>query len=90
MSPPLLTAVFWDYPGYTDEGELRRALLENPSDAFRRWVLLRFIKYGRTVDTLRFFNIREIENALRDIPATSYEAKKWNRIAEVYHALEGK
>jgi hypothetical protein len=86
--PPLLSAVFWDYPHFTEEHALREALHAGAPEAFRRWVLLRFMRHGRVVDTFRFFPLDEIARALPALQKDAYLTRKWPRILDVYGDTE--
>lgn len=79
-----LKAVFWDYPEFTDEGNLKRCINENKRKGVYLWILKRFLEYGRIVDTLYLFNIDEISERLTKLKLTPYSKKKWRRMIEVY------
>lgn len=79
-----LIAVFWDYPEYTDEGNIRRKLEEKKDGFFRRWAMRRFLANGRVVDTFRFFSIREISDQLDTFRLKEETVRKWKRMIEVY------
>lgn len=84
-----LKSVFWDYPEFTDEQNLRRVLSESLSREDRRmyfWIMCRFLEHGRVVDAMRFFSIEEIARHLSDLRLTPYASAKWQRLIEVYHA----
>ena len=85
--PPLLAAVFWDYPQYLDEKALREALKDCAED-FRRWVMLRFMRHGRVVDAFRFFSLAELERGVPLLRNDAYNTRKWTRIIEVYRGSE--
>ena len=79
-----LKAVFWDYPQFADEEGLRNFLQQAQGTSPRRWIMSRFLEYGRVVDTLRYFTINEIKETLPDLKLTQYIRLKWNRIIDVY------
>ncbi|MEA1946596.1 MAG: hypothetical protein U9N83_04765 [Thermodesulfobacteriota bacterium] len=79
-----LNAVFWDYPEFTDPDTIRRHLLEQENQRFRRWLLKRFLEYGRVVDTLLYFPLDTISQELTRLKLTPYTYRKWKRIIEVY------
>ena len=47
-------------------------------------------EYGRVIDTISFFKIAEIGNALSRLQLSPYARKKWKRIIEVYGKTGGK
>ncbi len=79
-----LKAVFWDYPQFTNSKNLRKFLQENKNFRVYLWALNRFLEYGRIVDTLNYFQIKEISEQLPKLKLTPYTFKKWKRIIEVY------
>ena len=79
-----LKAVFWDYPKFTDAEEIRSLLRRKGNDRFYLWAMRRFLEYGRAVDTLQFFSLDQIREAIEKVPLTPYTQKKWKRILEVY------
>jgi hypothetical protein len=85
LQPLLLSAVFWDYPQFTDEQTLREALRTEASGEFHRWVLLRFMRHGRVVDAFCFFTLSELEQGIPLLKGDAYTARKWKRVIEVYH-----
>jgi NurA-like 5'-3' nuclease len=84
-----LRSVFWEYPELTDEQQLRRMLKQCRAAAdekLYRWIMRRFLEYGRAVDALRFFSIEEIVANLDKLQLSAYALRKWRRLGEVYHA----
>jgi hypothetical protein len=84
-----LKSVFWDYPEFTDEQNLRRVLAESLSQEDRRmyyWIMCRFLEHGRAVDAMRFFSVEEIARTLSLLLLTPYSSAKWKRLIEVYYA----
>lgn len=79
-----LNAVFWDYPEFTDPDTIRRHLLKQGNQRLRRWLLKRFLEYGRVVDTLLYFPLDTISRELTRLKLTPYTYRKWKRIIEVY------
>ncbi len=79
-----LNAVFWDYPEFTDPDTIRRHLLKQGNQRLRRWLLERFLEYGRVVDTLLYFPLDTISQELTRLKLTPYTYRKWKRIIEVY------
>jgi len=82
-----LKAVFWDYPGLTNEAAVRE-LLESArrapdGDAFR-WIMSRFLERGRVVDVKKLFPWNEIRAVLPRLKLSPYARKKWIRMLEVY------
>jgi hypothetical protein len=86
-----LKAVFWDYPALTAPADLK-IFMENHKDRPRiyRWVLRRFLEHGRAVDTLGYFSVQEIADALPGLRLSPYSRKKWQRIVEVYGHSQGR
>ena len=82
--PNYLAAVFWDYPQFASDEDVRDYLKDNPDPDVRLWVLRRFLSNGRAVDVFRFFEWDEIASAAENLPRESYTAKKWYRLLEVY------
>ena len=84
-----LKAVFWEYPQFArEEGisqTLKRARRQRDLELVR-WMMRKFLEYGRAVDTLRFFSIEEIAEHLRELRLSPYTRKKWQRLVEVYRA----
>jgi hypothetical protein len=78
----LLKAVFWDYPEYNDEKKLREAIAAKPD--IKKWILSRFLEHGRVIDTLKFFDIGEIDRMINSIRISENARKKWLRLIEVY------
>ena len=78
-----LNAVFWEYPQYLEERFLRLSLSNNDAN-FRLWVVRRFLEYGRAIDTLSLFSLRELSEFLPLLKLSEYTRKKWNRLIYVY------
>ena len=78
-----LNAVFWDYPQYREEQYLRMSLSNNDNN-FRLWVARRFLEYGRAIDTLSLFSLKELSEVLPLIKLSNYARKKWSRLINVY------
>ena len=78
-----LKAVFWDYPQFTDEESLKKYLNEEKSSLYT-WIMYRFLEYGRVVDTLKYFNIKEIAEFLPKLKLSNYTITKWKRMIELY------
>jgi hypothetical protein len=76
-------AVFWDYPQYREEQYLRLSLSNNDNN-FRLWVAGRFLEYGRAIDTLSLFSLKELIEVLPLVKLSEYARKKWNRLINVY------
>jgi len=84
-----LHGVFWDYPQYTSEDTVVQTLERSQGQGdtgLYRWMMVRFLEYGRVVDTLRFFSIGEITEHLPELRVRPYTRKKWQRLIEVYRA----
>lgn len=79
-----LKAIFWDYPEFANENNLKKYLHENNGKSGYLWVLKRFLEHGRVVDTLTYFNINEILELLPTLKLSPYTTKKYKRIIEVY------
>ena len=79
-----LDIVFWDLPKFTDENYLLQFLKEQKNKVPYFWAMTRFLKYGRIVDTLKLFNIREITENLDKLQLPDYALKKWKRMGEVF------
>lgn len=79
-----LIAVFWDYPDFTVEENIRKALQDKKDEFFYRWALRRFLAYGRVVDTFKFFSLKEITENLDQLRLDKYSRAKWSRLLEVY------
>lgn len=82
-----LKSVFWEYPELAEEQHLREVLQRGRAEADRemyRWIMRRFLEYGRAVDTLRFFSIEEIVTHLDELRLSEYSENKWRRLGEVY------
>ena len=84
-----LKGVFWEYPQFAKEEvisqTLERARRQRDVELVR-WMMRKFLEYGRAVDTLRFFSIEEIAEHLRELRLSPYTRKKWQRLVEVYRA----
>jgi hypothetical protein len=84
-----LKSVFWEYPDFTDEQNLRQVLQRCRSASDRRmflWIMRRFLEYGRVVDALKFFSMNEITENCDHLRLSRYSLKKWRRLGEVYGA----
>ena len=84
-----LKAIFWDYPQFTVRIQLVAYLKNNLSVKARRWILSRFIEYGRVVDTLTYFKLDEIKANLSILKITPYARNKWQRLIEIYGQTKG-
>lgn len=84
-----LKGVFWEYPQFAKEEyllqTLKRARSQRDIELYR-WIMRKFVEYGRVVDTLRFFSIDEIAEQLTELRLSPYIRKKWQRLIEVYRA----
>ena len=85
-----LNAIFWDYPEFIDPDIIRRYLSGQGNLRKRRWILKRFLEYGRVVDTLQFFRLDTISQELAQLNLRPYTYRKWKRITEVYAQSQGK
>lgn len=86
-----LKAVFWDYPALASPSGLASFLDEHKArPRVYRWLLSRFLEHGRAVDTLHYFSVREISEALPGLRLSPYSMKKWRRIVEVYGHAQGR
>lgn len=79
-----LGIVFWDLPKFMDESYLLQFLQEQKNKVPYYWAMTRFLKYGRVVDTLKLFNIKEIIENLDKLQLPEYAVKKWKRMGEVF------
>jgi len=80
-----LNAIFWDYPEFTDKNYLHTILSDKKGNLqFYHWLMSRFLNYGRVIDTIEYFSLKEISDCLSELKLTAYSLKKWNRILEVY------
>ena len=79
-----LKAVFWDYPQFTDEENLKNYLKQKLDKSLYLWIISRFLEHGRVVDTLQFFTINEIKENLPKLKLTDYTLVKWKRMIELY------
>ena len=83
-----LNAVFWDYPQYQDGESLRKIIQDRKNPNLSLWILTRFLEYGRVVDALGYFSLREISEQLPKLKMRPATLKKWKRILEVYGSPE--
>jgi hypothetical protein len=84
-----LKSVFWEYPEFAEEqylGQVLQRCRDVGDREMYRWIMRRFLEHGRAVDALRFFSIDEVASNLDNLRLSEYSAKKWQRLAEVYHA----
>ena len=84
-----LKGVFWEYPQFGKEEYVLQTLEKARKQTdlkLYRWMMRKFLEYGRAVDTLRFFPIDEIAEHLRELRLSPYTRKKWQRLVEVYSA----
>ncbi|MFQ5649423.1 MAG: hypothetical protein ACE5IY_05730 [bacterium] len=81
-----LQAVFWDYPQFQQEAHLRAFLQQNANNQIYYWTMTRFLEHGRVIDTLSFFDLKEIASNLHKLKLSQYNQRKWKRLLEVYHA----
>lgn len=65
--PPLLDAVFWDYPKFRDEVFLRDYLKRNHGNSGYQWAMTRFLEHGRVADAFMLFSISEIATYFRQL-----------------------
>ena len=79
-----LAAVFWDLPKFLNENYLRQFLLEQKGKPPYYWAMTRFLIYGRIIDALNIFNIKEIAESLDKLQLPDYSLKMWKRMIEVY------
>ncbi|RLB12015.1 MAG: hypothetical protein DRG63_12290 [Deltaproteobacteria bacterium] len=79
-----LKVTFWDYSDFANEQRIKEIVRWGWENAIYRWVLKRFMGYGRVVDTFKFFNIDEIASALENPPLSPYAREKWRRMIETY------
>ncbi|HLP46756.1 MAG TPA: hypothetical protein VK469_12440 [Candidatus Kapabacteria bacterium] len=79
-----LDIVFWDLPKFIDENYLLEFLQEQKNKVPYYWAMTRFLKYGRVIDTLKLFNIKEIIENLDKLQLPDYAVKKWKRMGEVF------
>lgn len=79
-----LNAVFWDLPKFKDEEYLRKFLKEQKGKVPYYWAMTRFLKYGRVVDTFKFFDIKEITDNLDKLLLPEDARKRWIRMGEVF------
>jgi len=79
-----LIAVFWDYPEYTDEGNILRILEEKKDGFFRSWAMRRFLVNGRVIDAFKYFSLKEIAENIDRLRLDAYSRAKWSRLLEVY------
>ena len=79
-----LKAVFWDYPQFSDEKNLKNYLKKQLDKSLYLWIISRFLEHGRVVDTLQFFTINEIKENLPKLKLSDYTLVKWKRMIELY------
>ena len=79
-----LKAVFWDYPQFAEEESLKDYLKQEQEKSSYRWIMSRFLEYGRVVDTLKYFTIDEIAENLPKLKISNYTHEKWKRMIELY------
>jgi len=79
-----LKAVFWDYPQFSDEENLKNYLKQKLDKSLYLWIISRFLEHGRVVDTLQFFTINEIKDNLPKLKLSDYTLVKWKRMIELY------
>ena len=79
-----LKAVFWDYPQFSDEENLKNYLKQKLDKSLYLWIISRFLEHGRVVDTLQFFTINEIKDNLPKLKLSDYTRVKWKRMIELY------
>jgi hypothetical protein len=79
-----LKAVFWDYPQFSDEENLKKFLKKQLDKSVYLWIISRFLEHGRVVDTLQFFTINEIKENLPKLNLSDYTLAKWKRMIELY------
>ncbi|MBW2031467.1 MAG: hypothetical protein JRJ31_20605 [Deltaproteobacteria bacterium] len=83
-----LKAIFWDYPEFANAETVRKIVELGWEDSGYRWMLRRFLEYGRAVDTMSFFSIEEISRAVQSLRLTPYTKKKWRRLIEIYRPAD--
>ena len=79
-----LKAVFWDYPQFSNEENLKHYLKQKLDKSLYLWIISRFLEHGRVVDTLQFFTINEIKENLPILKLSDYTRVKWKRMIELY------
>ncbi len=79
-----LVALFWDLPKFMDENYLKQFLVEQKGKPPYDWAMTRFLIYGRIIDALSVFNIREISENLDKLQLPDHSLKLWKRMVEVY------
>jgi hypothetical protein len=79
-----LTAVFWDLPKFLDENYLRHFLSDQKGKPPYDWAMTRFLIYGRIIDALSIFTIKEISENLDKLQIPAHSLKIWKRMVEVY------
>jgi len=79
-----LDAVFWDRPDLSTERSFKAFLSKSRGGGAYTWILSRFLEHGRAVDTLKYFSISEIKEALSSLKLTGYTNRKWKRLIEIY------
>lgn len=84
-----LKSVFWEYTDFQNDDYLLQILKESrlkKDRGFLQWMMVRFLEYGRVVDTLKFFPLDEIADYFPHLRLTQYTKNKWSRLIEVYRA----
>ena len=84
-----LKGVFWEYPHFQEEDYLTQVLQKGRKQgdsSLVQWMMVRFLEYGRAVDTLKFFSIDEIAMNWSHLRLSQYTKEKWSRLIEVYRA----
>jgi len=87
MRTNYLKSVFWEYPQFQKEGYLSQSIKESRLKNDRgllKWIMVRFLEYGRVVDTLKYFSLDEISEMLPSLRLSNYTRRKWLRLIEVY------
>ncbi len=79
-----LNAVFWDLPKFKDPEYLQTFLKEQKDNVPYYWAMTRFLRYGRIVDTFKFFDIHEISENLDKLQLPESTLIRWKRMIEVY------
>jgi hypothetical protein len=70
----ILKAVFWDSPEFLNERKIRNVLIQG-NDEIKKWIMTRFLEYGRVIDSLSFFTIQEISNKINDLKLRDFTRK---------------
>ena len=82
-----LDAIFWDLPQIKRKETFKKyieKIKENKNSPEYKWVLSRFLEYGRVKDTLMLFSFEEIKKMLNELKLSGYTQKKWRRLLDVY------